>query len=58
MMNIDEINKALPHKPPFLMIDRILEVDPGKRIVALKNVTINDQILSVHFLEDRLCPVL
>lgn len=48
-MNIEEINKILPHKPPFLMIDRVLEIEPGKRLVALKNVTINDQILSVHF---------
>lgn len=49
MMDIEEINKILPHKPPFLMIDRVLEIEPGKRLVALKNVTINDQILSVHF---------
>jgi 3-hydroxyacyl-[acyl-carrier-protein] dehydratase len=49
MMSIEEINKILPQKPPFLMIDRVLEVDPGKRLVALKNVTINDQVLSVHF---------
>ena len=56
MMNIEEINKILPQKPPFMMIDRVLEVDPGKRLVALKNVTINDQILSVHFHDRPVMP--
>jgi 3-hydroxyacyl-[acyl-carrier-protein] dehydratase len=56
MMSIDEINKMLPQKPPFLMIDRVLEVESGKRLIALKNVTINDQVLSVHFLGNPVMP--
>ena len=49
MMTIEEINKILPQKPPFMMIDRVLEIESGKRLLALKNVTVNEQILSVHF---------
>lgn len=55
-MRIEEINKMLPQKPPFLMIDRVLEVDPGKRLIALKNVTVNDQIISVHFPNKPIMP--
>ena len=46
---IIEIMKMLPHRYPFLLVDRILEVEPGKRIVGLKNVTINEQFFQGHF---------
>jgi 3-hydroxyacyl-[acyl-carrier-protein] dehydratase len=39
MIEINEIMKILPHASPFLLVDRILEVEPGKRIVGIKNVT-------------------
>ena len=49
MMDIHEILKKLPHRYPFLLVDRVLEVDPGKRIKALKNVTINEPFFAGHF---------
>jgi 3-hydroxyacyl-[acyl-carrier-protein] dehydratase len=48
-MDIHEILQYLPHRYPFLMIDRILECEPGKSIVALKNVTINEPYFGGHF---------
>jgi len=46
---IMEIMKFLPHRYPFLLVDRILELEPAKRIVGLKNVTINEQFFQGHF---------
>ena len=46
---ITEIMKFLPHRYPFLLVDRITELDPAKRIVGLKNVTINEQFFQGHF---------
>lgn len=48
-MNIHEILKLLPHRYPFLMIDRVLEVEPGVRVVALKNVSVNEPCFQGHF---------
>ncbi|MEO7217464.1 MAG: bifunctional UDP-3-O-[3-hydroxymyristoyl] N-acetylglucosamine deacetylase/3-hydroxyacyl-ACP dehydratase [Gemmatimonadaceae bacterium] len=48
-MSIEEIMKALPHRYPFLLIDRILEIDGMHRIVGLKNVTINEPFFQGHF---------
>jgi len=48
-MDIDEVMKLLPHRYPFLMVDRILEMDPGKSLKALKNVTINEPYFQGHF---------
>ncbi|MGB3224229.1 MAG: 3-hydroxyacyl-ACP dehydratase FabZ [Desulforhopalus sp.] len=49
--NIDimEILKVLPHRYPFVMVDRILSIDVGKQVVGLKNVTINEQFFQGHF---------
>jgi 3-hydroxyacyl-[acyl-carrier-protein] dehydratase len=49
MMDIHEILKKLPHRYPILLVDRVLEVEPGKRIKALKNVTINEPFFTGHF---------
>ena len=49
MMNINEIIQILPHRYPMLLVDRILELEPGKRIVGLKNVTANEQFFQGHF---------
>ena len=46
---IAEIMKFLPHRYPFLLVDRILEIEGDKRIVGLKNVTINEQFFQGHF---------
>jgi 3-hydroxyacyl-[acyl-carrier-protein] dehydratase len=45
----DEIQRLLPHRYPFLLVDRILEVEPGRRIVGLKNVTANEYFFQGHF---------
>jgi len=44
-----DIRKILPHRYPFLLVDRVLEVDPGHRLVAIKNVTINEHFFNGHF---------
>ncbi|ACM20455.1 (3R)-hydroxyacyl-(acyl carrier protein) dehydratase [Geotalea daltonii FRC-32] len=49
MMDINEIMKILPHRYPFLLVDRIVEMEPAKRIVGLKNVTINEPFFQGHF---------
>jgi len=49
MMDIHQILKQLPHRYPFLMVDRVLEIDKGKTIKALKNVTINEPFFEGHF---------
>jgi len=48
-MDIHEILKRLPHRYPFLLVDRVLELDKGKRIKALKNVTMNEPFFAGHF---------
>jgi 3-hydroxyacyl-[acyl-carrier-protein] dehydratase len=48
-MDIHEILEHLPHRYPFLLIDRVLSVEPGKSIVALKNVTINEPFFPGHY---------
>jgi 3-hydroxyacyl-[acyl-carrier-protein] dehydratase len=47
--SIEQIFDLLPHRYPFLLVDRILEWEPGKRIVGLKNVTINEPFFAGHF---------
>jgi beta-hydroxyacyl-ACP dehydratase FabZ len=49
IMTIQEIMKLLPHRYPMLLVDRILEIEEGKRIVGLKNVTANEQFFQGHF---------
>ena len=48
-MDIHQILKQLPHRYPILLVDRVLEIDKGKRIKALKNVSINEPYFSGHF---------
>jgi 3-hydroxyacyl-[acyl-carrier-protein] dehydratase len=48
-MDIHKILKQLPHRYPFLLVDRVLELDKGKSIKALKNVTINEPFFEGHF---------
>ena len=56
MLGIEEIMKVLPHRYPFLLVDRILEIEEGKRIVGLKNVTINEPFFAGHFLGHPVMP--
>lgn len=55
-INIYEIMKQIPHRFPFLLVDRVLEVEPGKRIRMLKNVTINEPFFEGHFPEFPVMP--
>jgi 3-hydroxyacyl-[acyl-carrier-protein] dehydratase len=48
-MNAEEIMKVLPHRYPFLLVDKILELEPEVRAVGLKNVTINEPYFAGHF---------
>lgn len=48
-LSINEIMKILPHRYPFLLVDRVIDVEPGKRIVAVKNVTMNEPQFTGHF---------
>ncbi len=48
-MNIEQIKEYLPHRYPFLLIDRVLECHPPTRIVAIKNVSINEEFFTGHF---------
>lgn len=53
---INDILKFLPHRYPFIMIDRVLELDPARRIVTLKNVTINEPYFQGHFPDNPVMP--
>lgn len=44
-----EIMEVIPHRYPFLLIDRVIEIDPGKRVVAIKNITANEPQFTGHF---------
>lgn len=45
----EQIQRILPHRPPMLLIDRVIDLDPGKRVVAVKEVTNEDDFLKGHF---------
>ncbi|HJU72364.1 MAG TPA: UDP-3-O-acyl-N-acetylglucosamine deacetylase [Gemmatimonadaceae bacterium] len=49
VLGIEDIMKVIPHRYPFLLVDRILELEPGKRVVGIKNVTINEPFFAGHF---------
>ncbi len=49
MLDVEQIRSVLPHRYPFLLVDRILELEPGKCAVGLKNVTINEEFFEGHF---------
>lgn len=49
MMDIQKVMEFLPHRYPFLLVDRVVEMDAGKRLVAIKNVTINEPFFPGHF---------
>ena len=49
VLDIEDILRILPHRYPFLLIDRVIHMEPGKRVVALKNVTINEPFFAGHF---------
>lgn len=56
MIDIKEIIELLPHRFPFLLVDRIVEIEPGKRAVGIKNVTYNEPFFIGHFPENPIMP--
>jgi 3-hydroxyacyl-[acyl-carrier-protein] dehydratase len=56
MVDINEIMRLLPHSYPFLLVDRILEFEPAKKIVGIKNVTFNEPFFTGHFPEKPIMP--
>ncbi|SRR5690554_1952865 len=56
MLTIDQIREMLPHRYPFLLVDRVLEREEGERIVAIKNVTINEPFFQGHYPETPVMP--
>jgi len=53
LLDIRGILDSIPHRYPFLLVDRVIEIVPGRRIVAIKNVTFNEPFFQGHFPGDR-----
>ncbi|MFS0865475.1 3-hydroxyacyl-ACP dehydratase FabZ [Fredinandcohnia sp. 179-A 10B2 NHS] len=49
MLDVNQIKEIIPHRYPFLLVDRVLELDEGKRAVGIKNVTANEEFFNGHF---------
>jgi 3-hydroxyacyl-[acyl-carrier-protein] dehydratase len=56
VLNVKEIQDIIPHRPPFLLVERIVEMEVGKRAVGIKNVTINEPFFIGHFPEYPVMP--
>ena len=56
MLDVVAIQKILPHRFPFLLVDRIVELEPGKRAVGIKNVTMNEAFFQGHFPGEPVLP--
>lgn len=56
MMDITEIRRLIPHRYPFLLVDRIVEIEPNRRIVGIKNVTANEGFFQGHFPQKPMMP--
>ncbi len=54
--NSDEILKILPHRPPFVLVDAIIEVEAGKKAVGLKNISLSDPVFQGHFPDYHIYP--
>ncbi|MBU4561684.1 3-hydroxyacyl-ACP dehydratase FabZ [bacterium] len=55
-LNIDQIQKILIHRYPFLLVDKVINLEPGKKGTGIKNVTINEEFFSGHFPEEPIMP--
>ncbi len=55
-LNIQDIQKVIPHRFPFLLIDRVLDLRPNEKLVALKNVSVNEPYFVGHFPDEKVMP--
>lgn len=55
-VEVEQIQELLPHRYPFLLVDRVIELEPGERVVAIKNVSINEPFFQGHFPEHPVMP--
>ncbi|MCU0665692.1 MAG: 3-hydroxyacyl-ACP dehydratase FabZ [Candidatus Omnitrophica bacterium] len=55
-MNIEQLQEILPQRFPFLLIDRVVELEPGKKVKAVKNVSMNEEFFSGHFPSNPIMP--
>ena len=56
MITIEQIIRFLPHRYPFLLVDRVIDIKPGESITAIKNVTCNESFFQGHFPEIKIMP--
>lgn len=56
MMDVTEIREYLPHRYPFLLVDRVVELVEGESIVAYKNITVNEEVFNGHFPQNPVFP--
>ncbi|MCH4168047.1 MAG: 3-hydroxyacyl-ACP dehydratase FabZ [Streptococcaceae bacterium] len=55
-MNINEIKAIIPHRYPFLLLDRVESIEPGQKVIARKNVTANEEFFNGHFPQEPVMP--
>lgn len=55
-LDVNEIKKIIPHRFPFLMIDRVVECIPNEKLIAIKNVSVNEQFFVGHFPDEKVMP--
>ena len=55
-LNIQDIQKVIPHRFPFLLIDKVLDLRPNEKLVALKNVSVNEPYFVGHFPDEKVMP--
>ncbi|MGL4911453.1 MAG: 3-hydroxyacyl-ACP dehydratase FabZ [Romboutsia sp.] len=56
MLNIDQIKELIPHRYPFLLVDKVIELEAGKKAVGIKNVTVNEPFFQGHFPDYPIMP--
>jgi 3-hydroxyacyl-[acyl-carrier-protein] dehydratase len=56
MMDVNEIREYLPHRYPFLLVDRVVELVEGESIIAYKNITVNEEVFNGHFPQSPVFP--
>jgi len=56
MMDVKEIQEIIPHRYPFCLIDKVVDIEEGKRITAIKNVTMNEYFFQGHFPQEPVMP--